>query len=205
MSFSTLFTIAIAIILLRVFWLRIKAAGMRNENFKQLPAKDQLAVLKECLLNNPSERNFNNLKELGERQNLTFDMEGYRPFMKRQLELFKRKDALAEDNELYAEEARWLDNIKPLEFEEAQDALKNGDRQTYIQRSLEGIARFYSDEAIIGSLENLKKDYTKAELLLKSYKELIELRDQSGADDKSLERLRKVRDQWESDLLNFEE
>ncbi|PZW72934.1 hypothetical protein [Fibrobacter sp. UWR1] len=203
MTASTLFTIAIVLILLRVFWLRIKASGTQNENFKTLPAKDQLAVLKECLLNNPSERNFQNLKRFISEKNLDLDMETYRPYMKTQLELSKRKDALEEDNELYAQESRFMDQMEPLEFEEAREAKKTGDQETYITRSLEGIYRLYSDEAIEKALKELSPDYPKAELLLEGYRKLTQIRDESAADDKSLEALRKIRDQWEEDLLSI--
>ena len=122
MSLSTLFTIAIVLILLRVFWLKIKDVNLKSESFKKLPEKDQLAVLKECLLNNPTESNLSNLKDFFVRRGAELDVDSYRPFMKKQLELTRRKDALAEDNELFSSEAAWLDKIRPLEFEEAQKA-----------------------------------------------------------------------------------
>lgn len=205
MSFTTIFTIAIAVIILRALWLRLKASGTRAESFKQLPPKDQLSVLKECLLNNPSERNLQNLKNFGEERSMDFNGEDYRPLMNRQLEIARKKDALAEDNELFAEEARWLDSIEPLEFAEADEALKSGDRVRYIERSIEGIARLYSDEAIRTALEKLSSEYSKATTLLNSYNELVQSRDQSGADEASLEKLRKTRDQWEADLLDITE
>lgn len=205
MSASTVFTIIIALVLLRVFWLRIKAASMRNENFKQLPPKDQLAVLKECLLNNPSEINLLNLKQFSERTSMNLDVESYRPFLKKQQELSRKPNALAEDNELYSQEARWLDSILPPEFEEAQKAKDEGNQVEFIQRSLEGIARLYSDEAILAHLQELEADYPKATELLAGYQDLMECRDTSGADDKSLEELRKKRDTWEEQLLNYTE
>jgi len=204
MSASTLFTIAIVLILLRVFWLRIKAAGTQNQHFKNLPPKDQQAVLKECLLNNPTERNFQNLKRFISEINLDLDMEPYRSYMKTQLELSKRKDALVEDDELYAQESRFMDQMEPLEFTEARNALQVGDTETFITRSLEGISRLYSDEAIEKALEELSPTYPKAEKLLEGYRKLIQIRDESAADDKSLEALRKTRDQWEDDLLNIQ-
>lgn len=205
MSASTLFTIVIVLILLRVFWLRIKASGTQNEHFRNLPAKDQLAVLKECLLNNPTERNLQNLKRFISEKGLDLDLESYRPYMKTQLELSKRKDALVEDNELYTQESRFLDQIEPLEFAEAREAQKKGEQETYITRSLEGISRLYSDDAIEKSLKELAPSYPKATKLLEGYKNLVQIRDESGADEKSLESLRKIRDQWEEDLLNIQE
>ncbi len=204
MNFTTAFTIIIALVILRALWLRLKASGTRNDNFKELPVKDQLSVLKECLLNNPTEKNIQNLQNFGKEQGLDFDAETYRPYMDKQLELVKKKNAIAEDNELFNLEAQWMDSIIPLEFTKAQEAKSAGDNSAYIKNRIEGIARLYSDEAIIKYLEILKPDYPKAEKLLNGYRELILARDESLADDKSLEALRKKRDSWESDLLDIE-
>ena len=87
MSFTTIFTIIMSLVILRILWLRLKAANSHSENFKQLPPKDQLAVLKECLLNNPTETNLQNLKDFFQREKLDIDTESYRPFLKKQLEL----------------------------------------------------------------------------------------------------------------------
>lgn len=205
MSFSTIFTIVIAAIILRALWLRLKASGTKTDSFKQLPLKDQLSVLKECLLNNPTERNLQNLKKFGEENGFSFDVETYRHFMSKQLEISKKKDALVEDNELFTEEARWFDAIQPMEFAEAEEAKKSGDTAGYIENSLEGIARLYSDEAIRSALEKLIPDYKKAESLLNDYNILVEQREQSGADEESLEKLRKLRNKWDEDLLNISE
>lgn len=202
MTASTLFAIAIALILLRVFWLRIKASSTQTEQFKQLSPKDQMAILKECLMNNPTERNFQNLKSFITEKGMDLDLESYRPYMTTQLELSKRTDALAEDNELFTKESKFMDLLEPLEFTEARKAKQSGDQETYINRSLEGISRLYSDEAIEGALEKLIPEYPKAQKILEDYKNLVQLRDESLADDKSLEALRKARDQWEEDLLN---
>ncbi|MCF0220838.1 MAG: hypothetical protein HUK19_00945 [Fibrobacter sp.] len=204
-TFTIIFTIIIALVLLRAFWLRIKAASTRNDSFKQLPPKDQLSVLKECLLNNPTEKNLQNLKDFGEQFQVDFDGETYRPFMKRQLEIARQKNALAEDNELFAAEARWLDSILPLEFAEAKAALACGENATYIEKSLEGISRLYSDEAILDALEKLAPHYEKAMSLIDSYKELVDIREQSGASDEELEKLRKIRNKWDEDLLNLQQ
>lgn len=204
MSITALFTLIMVAVLLRIFWLRLKAASNHSENFKKLPPKDQLAILKECLLNNPIETNLKNLAEFGEGQGLNLDIQSYRHFLKKQVELSKKKNALAEDNELFAEEARWMDKIPPLEFNEASEARDKGDQQGYILHSLEGISRLYSDEAILDHLDKLSADYPKALTLSKSYRELIELRDQSLADEVSLEKLRKAKQAWEDDLLNME-
>ena len=72
-------------------------------------------------------------------------------------------------------------------------------------RTVEGIARLYSDEAILSALRQLGDTYPKAEKLLEGYRKLMEIRDNSGADDKSLEALRKQRDAWQEDLLSIEQ
>ena len=204
MTFSTLFTIVIALVLLRIFWLKIKDVSMKSESFKRLPPKDQLAVLKECLLNNPTETNLQNLKDFSQRQGLSVDTELYRPFIKKQQELSKRKDALAEDNELFAAESEWVDQILPLEFDEAKLAKQENRQEDYILHSLEGIARLYSDGAILDKLDSLVQDYPKAKQLAQGYRELMELRDNSGADDESLKKLRAVKEAWEKSLLDVE-
>ena len=190
------------LLLLHILRLRIRANSTRSESFKRLPPKDQLAVLKECLLNNPSEANLRNLAELAERASLKIDIESYRPFIKTQLEIIKHKDAIAKDNELYAAETAWMDNISPLEFEEAEEFKRENEIPKYIEHSLEGIARLYSDEAILDALAKLAPDYPYATELAQSYRELMQTRDESTADDKALEKLRKQKEAWENDLLN---
>ena len=204
MSLSTLVTLLMVLLLLRVFWLKIKAASAQGENFKRLPPKDQLAVLKECLLNNPTEGNLQNLKDFARKNALNLDTESYRPFLKKQLELSRRKDALAEDNELFTAEAEWIDQIKPLEFEEAKQAKQENRQEDYILRTLEGIAKLYSDGAILSELAALVQDYPKAEQLAQGYRQLMDLRDQSGADDESLKKLRATKEAWEKDLLQVD-
>ncbi len=204
MSLSTLFTLLMVLLLLRVFWLKIKAASAQGENFKRLPPKDQLAVLKECLLNNPTEGNLQNLKDFARKNALNLDVESYRPFLKKQLELSRRKDALVEDNELFTAEAEWIDQIKPLEFEEAKQAKQENRYEDYILRTLEGIAKLYSDKAILSELAALVQDYPKAEQLAQGYRQLMDLRDQSGADDESLKKLRATKEAWEKDLLQVD-
>ena len=204
MSISSLFTIAIILILLRIFWLKIKDANMKGEGFKRLAPKDQLAVLKECLLNNPTNGNLQNLKDFCTKMGTDLDTESYRPFMQKQLELTRKKDALAEDNELFGTEAAWMDRIRPLEFEEAQSARQEGRHEDFILRTLEGIARLYSDEAILKGLGDLEADYPKARELAQGYRDLMELRDTSGADDDSLAKLRNAKAAWEENLLQID-
>ena len=204
MSLSTLFTILMVLVLLRIFWLKVKAASAQGENFKHLPPKDQLAVLKECLLNNPTVGNLQNLKEFAEKNNLDLDAESYRPYLNKQLELSRKKDALAEDNELFSAEAKWMDQIRPLEFEDAKQARTENRKADYILHSLEGIARLYSDDSILNELELLVDGYPKASKLADDYRKLMELRDQSGADDESLKKLRTVKENWEKELLQVD-
>ena len=204
MSISTLFTIAMALIFARIFWLKIKDVSMKGEFFKKLPPKDQLAVLKECLLNNPTETNLQNLKDFIQKQGLNLDIESYRPFIKKQQELSKRKDALVEDNELFTAESEWVDQIMPLEFEEAKLAKQENRHEDFILHSLEGIARLYSDKAILNELEALVQDYPKAKQLAQGYRDLMDLRDSSGADDESLKKLRSATESWEKSLLDVE-
>ena len=204
MSFTTIFTIIMSLVILRILWLRLKAANSHSENFKQLPPKDQLAVLKECLLNNPTETNLQNLKDFSQREKLNIDTESYRPFLKKQLELSKKKDALAEDNELFSQEALWMDRIRPLEFTEAEAARTESNTENYIVRTLEGISRLYSDEAILAELKKIENDYPKSATLSKNYVQLMELREQSLADDESLKKLRQAKTAWEEDLLHYE-
>ena len=204
MSISTLFTIAMALIFARIFWLKIKDVSMKGEFFKKLPPKDQLAVLKECLLNNPTETNLQNLKDFIQKQGLNLDIESYRPFIKKQQELSKRKDALVEDNELFTAESEWVDQIMPLEFEEAKLAKQENRHEDFILHSLEGIARLYSDKAILNELEALVQDYPKAKQLAQGYRDLMDLRDSSGADDESLKKLRSSKESCEKSLLDVE-
>ena len=202
MNWSIVFFIVMMLLLLRILRLRIRANSTRSESFKRLPPKDQLAVLKECLLNNPSEANLKNFASFAERTSLKIDVESYRPLLKAQLDIFNRKNAIAEDNELYVQECEWMDKITPLEFEEAAASKNENDMQKYIEHSLEGIARLYSDEAILNALTKLVPDYPHATELAESYKQLMQVRDESLADDKSLEKLRKQKEAWEEDLLN---
>lgn len=204
MNWNLIFVIVIMLILLRALWLHIKASNAKTESFKALVPKDKLAVLKECLLNNPVEANLQNLAEFCKSQEIEIDIDAYRPFFAKQLALSKKKDAIAEDNELFEQESIWIDTILPLEFKEADEARAAGDEKLALERTLEGISRLYSDQAIEKSLKNMESYYAKASSLLKSYENLVKVRDESGADDKSLEKLRKQRDAWQEDLLTIE-
>jgi GTP1/Obg family GTP-binding protein len=69
---------------------------------------------------------------------------------------------------------------------------------------LEGVARLYSDQAILNELESLVQDYPKAKQLAQGYRDLMDLRDQSGADEESLKKLRTAKEAWEKDLLQVD-
>ena len=136
MNWSLLFVIFIMILLLRVVYLRLKANSVKAESFRNLSDRDKMAVLKECLLNNPTRTTLANLDTFLKEQGIEADTESYRPYMERQLQLLRKKNAIAEDNELYAEETAWVDRIRPLEFAEAEKAIailaQHGEKATVI-------------------------------------------------------------------------
>lgn len=204
MNWSLVVTAVVAIIILRVLWLKVKSHSMHTENFKSLPPKDQLTTLKECLLNDPIQANLINLVQFAEAHQIPVDGESYKPFMERQLNLSRKKEAIAESDALYAEESEWMDKLLPLEFKDAEEAMAKGDREQYLVNYMEGVSRLYSDKAIEDALEKVRKEYPKAEQLLEGYKKLVEVRDQSGADDKSLQALRSMRDSWINSLLDID-
>ena len=205
MNWSLIFVIVIMILLLRVVFLRLKANSIKAESFRNLADKDKLAVLKECLLNSPSRANLENLAEFAKAHGAEVDTAPYLKFIERHMRNAWGKNVIAEDNALYAEESAWLDTIRPLEFADAEEAKSAGDTAGYIERSLEGVSRLYSDEAIVAELLKLAPIYAKAESLIEGYRELVAARDNSEADDKSLEALRKKRDAWVKDLLTTDE
>lgn len=163
-----------------------------------------MAVLKECLLNNPTQGSLDNLKEFCEKHNLEFDTEGYKPFLKEQLELAVRRANYVECDKLYVRECSFIDKLEPMEFADAAEERIKGDATKAIAYTLEGISRLYSDEAIESTLEKLATEYPKAEKLLINYRELVTSCNESGADEKSLESLRKKKEAWVEDLLDME-
>jgi hypothetical protein len=201
MNWSLLFVIAIMILLLRVVYLRLKANSIKAESFRNLSDRDQMAVLKECLLNTPTRANLENLAEFAKARGFDVDTAAYLKFIERHMKNAWGKNAIAEDNEIYAAESAWVDAIRPLEFAEAEKARADGDMETFVKCSLEGVSRLYSDEAIMAELEKLVPHCAKAKSLIAGYRDLIAARDASEADDKSLEALRKKRDAWMNELL----
>ncbi len=204
MNWTLIITLLFVLLFIRIFWAHVKANNANTQAFKNLPPKDKLAVLKECLLNNPTETNLQNLANFIKETGSDLDVRSYMPLMKRQLALADKKGNLAEWDKLYTEQCDWVDQIRPLEFNEAKVAREAGDIETYIIRNLEGVSRLYSDGAIEEALRQLESDYPKAQKLLSGYMQLVDACSESGADDKSLEALRKKRDAWIEDLLTVE-
>ncbi len=204
MNWTLIITLLFVLLFIRIFWAHVKANNAHTEAFKRLAPKDKLAVLKECLLNNPTETNLQNLADFLKDSGTDLDVRSYKPLMERQLALADKKENLDQWDKLYIEQCVWVDQVLPLEFAEARAAKDCGDTETYISRSLEGVSRLYSDSAIESSLKQLESDYPKAKALLLSYTELVNACAESGADDKSLEALRKKRDAWIEDLLTIE-
>ena len=204
MNWTLIVTLLFILLFIRIFWAHVKANNANTQAFKNLAPKDKLAVLKECLLNNPTETNLQNLGNFLKESGSDLDIQSYKPLMERQLALADKKENLSEWDKLYMEQSDWVDQIRPLEFTEAEESQKDGDTNSYIERSIEGISRLYSDRAIEDALRRLEPDYPKAQALLSSYLQLIEDCNTSGADDKSLESLRKKRNAWVEDLLTIE-
>ena len=203
MDWSLLFVIIIMALLLRVAYLRLKANSVRANSFKALPDKDKLAVLKECLLNNCSRANLSNLADFAKEHGIDVNTNAYLPLIDRQMKNAWGKNVIAEDNDIYAEQSAWVDKITPFEFADAKQAYEEGRTDDFIRLSLEGISRLYSDDAILAELTKLVPHYKHASELASGYRELIALRDESGADSKSLAALRKKRDTWMEDLLTI--
>ena len=203
MFVTILFTLAFLLIFFRIFQLRLRANNAKTESFQRLPAKDKMAVLKECLLNNPTEGNLQNLKEFCDKEGLQFDADGYRPFIKEQLELARVNANYVECDKLYVRECEFIDRTAPMEFAEAEAARNAGDTEQALALSLEGVSRLYSDGAIEKALTELEPSYPKAAELREKYIALAEACNASGADEKSLEALRKQRDAWMADLLTL--
>lgn len=197
---AIIFSIVIALILFRVFMLKARANRLDNPAFRTLPKDAALAVLKDRLLNSPTESNLQNLVAFAAELGQTIDANDYRPLLQEQIKLSDRPDALVEDNELFTKEAAFLDSITPPEIESAAIAKNEGKTNEYIELSLQAIERFYSDEKIEETLTTLIPDFQKAEELLKSYQELKKARDESLADEESLKILREKRDTWQASL-----
>lgn len=204
MNWTLIVTLLFVLLFVRIFWAHVKANNARGQAYKNLAPKDKLAVLKECLLNDPTETNLSNLGDFLKESGSDQEVQSYKPLLEKQLTLANQKAGLEAWDELYVEQSKWIDQIRPLEFDEAENALKEGDKKAYIEHSLEGISRLYSDRAIEEALKHLEPDYPKAKTLLLSYRQLVNACEKSRADEKSLEALRKKRDAWIENLLTIE-
>jgi hypothetical protein len=144
-----------------------------------------LAILKENLLENPSELSLQKLKEFAAEKNLGIPKEEY-PLGK--------APSIEQDDSLFLAQAAWLDFITPVEFSE----------NTH-KSMISGILRLYSDKAIFKAFEEMKEKFPSEEQreLEHGYRALCELRDSSKADYDSLEKLRMEKEKWESKALSF--
>lgn len=197
---AIIFSIVILLILFRAFMLKARANRLDSPAFRALPKDAALAVLKDRLLNSPTEGNLQNLVTFAAELGQSIDANDYRPLLQEQIKLSDRPDALAEDNELFAKEAAFLDSITPPEIESAAIAKNEGKTEEYITLSLQAIERFYSDEKIESTLETLIPVYPKASEILEGYRKLKDARDKSLADEESLKKLREMRNAWEESL-----
>ena len=200
MTVAILFTLAIALILFRAFVLHLRSTDLDNEKFVVLPREVKLAILKERVLETPSEKSLNNLETFLKSEGIEVDMESYRPLYTEQLKLSGKENAIALDNDLYTREAAWMDAIKPFEFAEALKLKEEGKTEESIQTYLQGVLRYYSDEKIESSLEAILPDYPAAQKMLDDYKALEVLRDESLADEASIEKLAKAKEAWAKEL-----
>jgi len=170
----------------------IAAAGAKRRASKRydLPPENpaiSLAILKENLLENPSEQSLQKLKEFATAQNLEIPKEEYPLGKARSIE---------QDDSLFLSQATWLDSITPLEFSEEPKTEKS---------LLNGILRLYSDAAIFKAFEEMHEKFPSEKLrkLEQGYQALCELRDNSKADYDSLEKLRMEKEKWEGEAKCF--
>jgi len=170
----------------------IAAVGAKRRASKRydLPQENpalSLAILKENLLENPSELSLRKLKEFAASQNLKIPEEEYPLGKARSIE---------QDDSLFLSQAAWLDCLTPLEFNEEPKTEKS---------LLNGILRLYSDAAIFKALEEMREKFPseRQQKLEQGYRALCELRDNSKADYNSLERLRMEKEKWEGEARCF--
>jgi len=170
----------------------IAAAGAKRRASKRydLPLENpaiSLAILKENLLENPSENSLQKLKEFAASQNLELPKEEY-PLGK--------APSIEQDDSLFLSQAAWLDCLTPLEFKEEPQTEKS---------LLNGILRLYSDAAIFKAFEEMREKFPseKQRKLEQGYRALCKLRDNSQADYNSLEKLRMEKEKWEGEARCF--
>ena len=203
MTAAIIFTLLLALLLFRAFLLHLRATDLDNPRFQALPRESRLAILKERILESPSEKNLNNLGAFLLAEGIHVDMESYRPLLAEQLRISRQENAIALDNDLYIREAEWMDKISPFEFEIARKQKEDGNIDEFIRTYLQGVLRYYSDEKIEEALQNLTPDFPQAAEMLNAYRQLKALRDSSPADEISIEKLAQVKKEWMESLLHF--
>ena len=203
MTAAIIFTLLLALLLFRAFVLHLRATDLDNPRFHSLPRESRLAILKERILESPSEKNLNNLGAFLLAEGIHVDMESYRPLLAEQLRISRQENAIALDNDLYIREAEWMDKISPFEFEIARKQKEDGKIDEFIRTYLQGVLRYYSDEKIEEALQNLTPDFPQAAEMLNAYRQLKALRDSSPADEISIEKLAQVKKEWMESLLHF--
>jgi len=164
----------------------IATAGAKRRASKRynLPLEHpalSLAILKENLLENPSEYALQKLKDFATSQNLTIPAGEFPLGRAKSIEL---------DDDIFLQQATWLDSITPLEFREEPQTEKT---------LAEGILRLYGDDAIFKALKEFAQKFPseKQQKLEQGYTTLCKHRDNSKADYESLENLRKEKEKWE--------
>jgi hypothetical protein len=196
MSLTLLFTALIFFIIGRSILLRWRASRLDAAEFRQLDPAVQLAILKERLLEMPSERNLQNIEEFAKNKGYRIDLDSYRLLVQEQMHLSKEKEAMALDNLLYEKQTEWIDSITPIEFSLAKEAKEKGEVDDFVEWSLEGVLRLYSDKKIESALSELEPFYPKAKTLLEQYLSLKILRDDSAPTDSVLEELKAKKQAW---------
>jgi hypothetical protein len=196
MSLTLLFTALIFFIIGRSLLLRWRASRLDAAEFRQLDPAVQLAILKERLLEMPSERNLQNIEEFAKNKGYRIDLDSYRLLVQEQMHLSKEKEAMALDNLLYEKQTEWIDSITPIEFSLAKEAKEKGEVDDFVEWSLEGVLRLYSDKKIESALSELEPFYPKAKTLLEQYLSLKILRDDSAPTDSVLEELKAKKQAW---------
>mgnify|MGYP001253652663 FL=1 len=196
MSLTVVFTALVFFIIGRSILLRWRAGRLDAAEFKQLEPAVQLAVLKERLLELPSERNLQNIESFAKENGLATDINSYRQLIQEQMQLSKEKEAMALDNLLYEKQTEWIDSITPFEFSLAKEAKEKGEMDDFIEWSLEGVLRLYSDKKIESALSELEPFYPKAKELLDQYLSLKKTRDDSAPTDSVLDKLKAEKQAW---------
>lgn len=196
MSLTVVFTALVFFIIGRSILLRWRASRLDAAEFKQLEPAVQLAVLKERLLELPSERNLQNIESFAKENGLATDINSYRQLIQEQMQLSKEKEAMALDNLLYERQTEWIDSITPIEFSLAKEAKEKGEMDDFVEWSLEGVLRLYSDKKIESALSELEPFYPKAKELLDQYLSLKKTRDDSAPTDSVLDKLKAEKQAW---------